>query len=432
MSTYVLKSLFAENYAPFAERINFTTVADFTKKEYIENTFKYGDLYYNKVSYIYGANGSGKSFFCRILSEIQRIITLSHFSLADNSQLFSKLQFKGIDASVAHFAFDTSYADKPIKLGVELVIDEVIYHYEFDILGKSVIYELLTKKYRRTETLLSRSSASNKSIELKSEFKDFDTKVIKDEALCLSMMAMLNNSLAKKIVKALASIDISNMAHPIPYSHDAEKSFSEERLKEYVQVLKKADPTIRKLSVSLKEEETGRQKISVDDDDFENKEIISTTTTLEVKSEHAVYDKGVETTSTPIDFFMDESMGTSKLFSVLTKLYNVLENGGVLFLDEIENGLHLSLVRELISLFLDERTNPNHAQLICTSHQPLLVDKNVRRDQVWVTSKDELGKSSLSCVSELKLSKAKLDISRRLLEGALGCNPEQFFEAFRK
>lgn len=430
MSNYVIKSLFAENYAPFAERIDFTTVADFTKKEFIENTFKFGDLHYNKVSYIYGANGSGKSFFFRILKEIQRLLALSPFSLVDDSQMLSMPQFKGIDAPVAHFAFDTSYNDKPIKLGVEVVIDEVIYHYEFDILGKAIIYELLTKKYRRTETLLRRTSASFKSIELKSEFKDFDTKVVKDEALCLPMLAMLNNSLAKKLVTTLTSIDIFNMAYPIPQSHDAAKSFSEERLKKYVQVLKKADPTIRNLSVRLSEEETGRQKIAVDD--FENKEIISTKTTLEVKSEHAVYDKGVETTSTPINFFMDESMGTSKLFSILAQLYNVLENGGVLFLDEIENGLHLSLVREIISLFLDERTNPNHAQLICTSHQPLLVDKNVRRDQVWVASKDKFGKSNITCVSKLKLSKAKLDISKKILEGALGCNPELFFEEFRK
>lgn len=430
MFNCTLKSLFAENYAPFAERINFTTAADFTKKEFVENTFKCGDLHYNRVSYIYGANGSGKSFFCRILTEIQRLLALSPIFLFNDSQMLSLPQFKSIDTPIAHFAFDTSYGGKPIKMGVEIVIGDVIYHYEFDILDKKVIYELLTKKYRRTEILLRRTSATYKSIELRSEFKDFNTKVVMEEALCLPMLAVLNNKLAKRIVAAIGSIEILNMANPIPYSRDISASFSEERLTKYIQALKKADPTIRKLSVSLKEEETGRQKIG--SDDFENKEIISTKTTLEVTSEHAVYVNGVETTSAPIDFFMEESLGTSKLFSVLPQLYGVLENGGVLFLDEIENGLHLSLVKELISLFLDDHTNPNHAQLICTSHQPLLVDKNVRRDQVWVTSKNEFGKSSLACMSELKLSKAKLDISRRLLEGALGCNPGIFFEEFRK
>ncbi len=424
-----LKSLFAENYAPFAERFDFTTAADITKKEFAENTFKHGDIYYNKVSYIYGANGSGKSFFCRTLKEIQRLLALSPILLVNDAQMLSMPQFKGIDSPIPHFAYDTSYEKKPIKLGVELVINEVIYHYEFDILDKEVIFELLTKKYRRTETLLRRTSASYKSIELKSDFRDFDSKVVKNEALCLPMLAMLNNGLARKLVTAISSIDVLNMTNPVPYSRDVSTSFSEERLKKYVLALKKADPTIRKLKVNLKQEETGRQKIG--SDDFENKEIISTKTTLEVTSEHAVFDNGVETASIPIDFFMEESLGTSKLFSTLPQLYGVLENGGVLFLDEIENGLHLSLVRELISLFLDDRSNPNHAQLICTSHQPLLVDKNVRRDQVWVASKDEFGKSSLTCVSELKLSKAKLDISKKLLEGALGCNPGLFFEEFR-
>ena len=50
MPNCILKLLFADNYAPFSERVEFTTVADFTKKENLENTFKYGDLYYNKVS----------------------------------------------------------------------------------------------------------------------------------------------------------------------------------------------------------------------------------------------------------------------------------------------------------------------------------------------------------------------------------------------
>ena len=51
---------------------------------------------------------------------------------------------------------------------------------------------------------------------------------------------------------------------------------------------------------------------------------------------------------------------------------NILESGGVLVIDEIENGLHLSLAKEIIGLFTYEESNPNHAQLICTSHQPLL------------------------------------------------------------
>ena len=68
-------------------------------------------------------------------------------------------------------------------------------------------------------------------------------------------------------------------------------------------------------------------------------------------------------------FFAEESLGTVKLFTALPYLYDILESGGVLVIDEIENGLHLSLAKEIIGLFTNEESNPNHAQLICTSHQ---------------------------------------------------------------
>ena len=58
METAILKSISAENFASFAERVVFTCVADGSKKEYAMNTFKAGDDVINKVSYVYGSNGS--------------------------------------------------------------------------------------------------------------------------------------------------------------------------------------------------------------------------------------------------------------------------------------------------------------------------------------------------------------------------------------
>ena len=105
----------------------------------------------------------------------------------------------------------------------------------------------------------------------------------------------------------------------------------------------------------------------------------------------------------------------------------MLENGGILVLDEIENGLHPALVKEMISLFIDEESNPHHAQLICTTHQPLLVSENVKRDQVWILSKDKYGKSSLKRLSDKSFSRTKVNLTNKILEGALGCNPDKFF-----
>ena len=429
MDNVIFKSLSVENFASFAERVTFTTETDLSKKEHLENTFKHGDLTFNKVSFLYGANGSGKTFFCKIIREIQRLIDWSPLTAMNNPQLLSLPQLKGMDSPVTSFAFDVSYQEKPTNFAIEVLIGETTYHYEFSVQGKKIMSELLTKKHRRTERLIERSSSSYQDIVLRSELKDFENtkQVVKEEALCLPVAALLNNPLASKIVSAIMGIQVVSMTAAKLRPTQKKESFSDERIAKYIRILKKADPTIRNMEVFFEEKEVARQKF--ENDDFENREIIAMKTTVGIETKHAVYDKGIETSSVPITFFSDESLGTVKLFTALPYLYDVLETGGTLVIDELENGLHLSLAKEIINLFTSEESNPNHAQLICTSHQPLLVDGDYRRDQVWVTCKDSYGKSSMHRMSELKTSRAKVNLANRLLEGAFGCDPDRFFDS---
>lgn len=428
MDNLILKSLSVENFASFAEPISFTTEADLSKKEHLENTFACGDTRYNKVSFLYGANGSGKTYFCKILREIQRLLLVSPWTATDASQLLAIPQFKEMDTPVRPFAFDTSYQARPTKFGMDIILEGITYHYEFAIQGKVVISELLTKKHRRTEKLIERTSPSYKDITLRSELKSFESAkhAVKAEALCLSIADMLNNPLATRIVQAIKGIKVANMAAGRLNPVNPKETFSEARLKKYISIIQKADPTIRDIKVSFEEEEIARQKITADD--FENRELIAKKTRVGIDSRHAVYENDEETCSAPIKFFADESLGTVKLFTALPYLFDVLENGGALIIDELENGLHLSLAREIIDLFTSEITNPHHAQLICTSHQPLLVNGDYRRDQVWIAAKDARGKSVLHRMSDLKTTRAKVNLANRILEGAFGCNPDLFFD----
>ena len=430
MDNVILKSLSAENFASFAERIEFSTETDSGKKEHLENTFTVEDMRFNKVSFLYGANGSGKTFFCKILREIQRILALSPLITATNSaQFLATPQIKGIDAPVKPFAFDTQYQDKPTTLGIDIVLDGVSYHYEFSLQGKTVVREILTKKFRRTEKLIERTSPSFKDILLRSDLKGFEPtkQTVKPEALCLPVAAMLNNPLAARLNAVICGIQVVSMAAGRLNPINPKKTFTEERIAKYIHIIQKADPTIRNISVSTSEEEIARQKI--DTDDFENREIIAKKMTVSIDTKHAVYSNGEEQDSqVPITFFAEESLGTVKLFTALPYLYDVLEMGGVLIIDELENGLHLSLAKEIISLFSSEESNPNHAQLICTSHQPLLLDGDFRRDQVWVATKDSVGKSSLHRLSELQTPRAKVNLTAQILKGAFGCNPQLFFD----
>lgn len=430
MDSVILKALSVSNFASFANEMTFTTMTDLSKKEHLENSFQNGDYSFNKVSFLYGANGSGKTFFCKILREIQRILDWSPLSaMSNNSQFLSLPGFKGIDASVKPFAFDEDYRDKPTKFMIEIVLHGVTYRYEFSVLGKEIVSESLTKKRRRTEKLIERTSSSYRDISLFSELKSFEnTKhVVKESALCLPVAALLNNALASKIVAAIKGITVVSMTAARLNPSESEASFSNARIEKYVKILRKADPTLRDMKVSVEQEEVSRQRF--DDDDFENRELIATKTTVGVETAHAVYQNGEETRTEPLSFLVEESLGTVKLFTALPYLYDVLELGGVLVIDELENGLHLSLAREIVSLFTSEETNPNHAQLICTSHQPLLLNGDFRRDQVWVASKDEFGKSTLHRMSDRKTAHAKVNLTKQILEGAFGCNPELFFQS---
>ena len=426
MQKIILKSVMAENFASFANKVVFTCVADESKKEYQMNTFQAGEDTINKVSYVYGANGSGKTFFCKILREFQKMILLSPLYTIKDLQIGALS--KELKKQIPYFIFDIEYEAIPVTLGADFMIENVTYHYEFSILKQKIIHELLTKKYRRTEKILERTSPDYRDITLKSELKSFETmkNVVKENMLCLTMAFVLNNELANTLVDAIKEIKILNMTVPHLGARNPE-AFSKERIQKYVKILQKADPTIRNIQVQYKEEEVLRQKLK--SDDFENKEVIRTKTTVEVKSEHALYRNGVEfdTVIDQIDFFEDESLGTIKLFTTLPYLFDVLENGGVLVLDEIENGLHLLLVKEMISLFINEESNPHHAQLICTTHQPLLVSENVKRDQVWILSKDKFGKSVLNRLSDKSFSRAKVNLTNQILEGVFGCNPEKVF-----
>ena len=54
------------------------------------------------------------------------------------------------------------------------------------------------------------------------------------------------------------------------------------------------------------------------------------------------------------------------------------------------------MVRELLKLFFSKTENPKNAQILFTTHNPLILDKTLlRRDQVWFTDKDKEGRAHL-------------------------------------
>ena len=121
----------------------------------------------------------------------------------------------------------------------------------------------------------------------------------------------------------------------------------------------------------------------------------------------------------------DESDGTRTLMSIAPAIQSVLDNGGLLLVDEIEKGLHPLLVDFIVSKFQSKETNPMGAQLIFTTHDTELLSMELlRKDQIYFTDKNqEDGVSELYGIKELGTKTAE-NIRKGYLLGKYGAIPE--------
>ena len=102
--------------------------------------------------------------------------------------------------------------------------------------------------------------------------------------------------------------------------------------------------------------------------------------------------------------FSDRSNGTQTLFKMAGAWLNVIANGEVLLVDEVDASLHPLLVRFLIQRFHSDKTNQQNAQLIFTTHNTTLLDQEelFRRDQIWFVEKERDGASRLYPLTDFK------------------------------
>ena len=97
----------------------------------------------------------------------------------------------------------------------------------------------------------------------------------------------------------------------------------------------------------------------------------------------------------------EESAGTLKMFALYPELQDVLQKGGVYFIDELNARLHPLLVRNFILTFLNPEINTQHAQLVFTTHDTWqLSNRLLRRDEIWFTEKDDKEVSTLYSLAD--------------------------------
>lgn len=120
----------------------------------------------------------------------------------------------------------------------------------------------------------------------------------------------------------------------------------------------------------------------------------------EVKFRH-LKDDGVTT----YDFDKsEESDGTKRLFDLIPALARMLSRDSVVIIDEIDRSLHSLLTHRLLRLF-KQKSKDKNSQLICTTHEQLLLDGALfRPDELWMVNLDEkTSQSELYSLAQYKV-----------------------------
>lgn len=78
------------------------------------------------------------------------------------------------------------------------------------------------------------------------------------------------------------------------------------------------------------------------------------------------------------------SSGTIKGIITFSMVKEVLQSGGYLLIDEVENHFNKEIVMTLIRFFMDSKLNKNGGTLIFTTHYPELLDAYDRNDGIYI------------------------------------------------
>jgi len=384
------------------------------------NTFTINNVSLLKSAVVYGANASGKSSLLDAMNKLKNIIEHS-------------LDIDKIKRYVAQpFLLNSETEEKETFFEIQFIIDEILYRYGFKIATDAKILQewLYQKKlqYKAKETRLFKREKQN--ITLGTLFKEGHLLIDKtrEDALFLSVVAQFNGKISEKIFTWFGQFNILSNIRSDDFKHYSFDKLENDKFKEkIVNFIKSADIGIYDIL---------KKKISFDELTKENSELEKLPNFIieemkknglsSIETVHMQYNKDNafdRFKSFDLDF---ESDGTQKLLALTAPIIETLQNGEVLIIDELDNSLHTELVKAIVQLFNSEETNPNHAQLIFTTHDTnLLNQKFFRRDQIWFTDKNIYGDSDFYSLIEYGKGKTRDDLvlEKNYLDGMFGAIP---------
>lgn len=350
-----------------------------------------------KSAAIFGANASGKSNLLAGMETFREFVQTS----SKESQMGEKIP-------VTPFRLSTTTESAPAHFEVVFLQNGTRYRYGFEATQETIQAEwLFSQKDSIRETRLFTREESN--IDPSAQFKEgkgLESRT-RSNALFLSVVSQFNGEIAGEIMKWMDRFRGISGLDDVNYL-----AFTSQMLEEL-----QFGPEIRDLifrtNVGIEDLEVldvpASERLKLLPKDFPEhlrKEILKSPGAFMIKTFHKKFDNRREPCGlVEFNFKKEESAGTQKFVAMSGPFLHTLDEGSLLFVDELEARLHPLLTKSLVGLF-NGFANRKNAQLIYATHDDGLLDSaHIRRDQVWFVEKDMFGASQLFSLAEYKVRK---------------------------
>ncbi|AFU46086.1 abortive infection protein [Acidovorax sp. KKS102] len=287
---------------------------------------------FSTVVGIKGANGSGKT---QILKALAFISSFAHQSFSQE-----------IDAPIPIFPFFNS--KDPSEFYVEFMLQGVIYNYELSCTQEKVLSEVLYSKISKRVKIIER---------INNEIIYASKKYSAIKGVRLRSNASLISTARQYEIKEILNIAeyFSDFPSNVNTSGYRERQVSIATISE---LLAKSVDMLSRVNRFLQECDVGLSAVK----------IIETQNPTTGKKEFSpIFIHKHDESEHPVAQHF-ESSGTKLLFRYLPMYIATLELGGVAVVDEFDVHLHPQILPKILELFTDPEKNPNHAQLLFTTH----------------------------------------------------------------
>ncbi len=366
-----------------------------------------------KAAAIYGANASGKSTVLNAMAIMQALVRDSATSVQSGQSL-----------NVQGFAFDEKLRSGATAFELTALIDGIRYQYGFSLTPERIRDEWLfvyrsskpQEWFRREWKEKAKTYDYAPFSSYFSGQKELWKKSTRDNALFLSTAVQLNCEQLKPLWDWIVASWMIFPSMAIPVLDTTLDAIEAGGAKAVLGFLNSAD-------LGIVDVEIDRQKAKRNQFVFDGATgTASFSEPMDVELRMPKFRHEAGSRSAVLDFAF-ESEGTQRLFSLAGFILAALDRGKTLVLDEIESSLHPLLVRHILGLFLSTATNPKGAQILFSTHNTSLMDKELlRRDQIWLTDKGSDQATVLASLSDYSPRKSEA-FEKGYLEGRYGAIP---------